>query len=265
MAIRSILWQTYGRWELLIIDDASSDNSVAIARGFDDSRIRVITHLFNRGLADTLNQALDLAIGDYFARMDQDDVAFPARLATQVAYMRDHPSVDLLATGILSFEGAGRARGILPMKEEHEEICRKPWAGFYMPHPTWLGRVEWFLKYRYRSFADKAEDQHLLFRAFAASRFACLSEVLLAYREEPRALGRKLATRRVLWRAFLWEALKARQYYVALRVCVLQPAKMLGDILNSKFGFRQLRRRVLPVPPALQESWEALWKAIDLR
>src|SRR5690348_1576876 len=96
-AIRSILNQTCGNWELLIIDDESEDNTVEVASWFRDQRIHLLSGNVHAGLPARLNQAVRRGSGKYFARMDGDDISFPQRLERQVAYLEARPEVDLLA------------------------------------------------------------------------------------------------------------------------------------------------------------------------
>ena len=180
-AIASILLQSYPNWELLFIDDGSSDRTLDIAGRFVDPRIRIFADGINRGLPARLNEAIDRAAGKYFARMDQDDLCFPERLERQVEFLETHPGIDLLGTKAMTFVSPGKATGLFPFRETHEEICRHPWRGFYLPHPTWMGKLEWFRKHRYHD-VNRAEDQDLLLRSYPASHFACLPEILFAYR-----------------------------------------------------------------------------------
>ncbi len=90
-AIASVLEQTFADFELLIIDDGSFDDTLAIIRGFTDPRIRLITQE-NKGISDALNMGLQEARGCYIARFDADDVCFPDRLARQVVYLDGHPT-----------------------------------------------------------------------------------------------------------------------------------------------------------------------------
>jgi len=258
-AIRSIIFQTYYNWELIIVDDGSTDNSLLVAQSFKDPRIILLSDGKNKGISSRLNQALDLCEGEYFARMDADDISFPNRIESQVHYMNEHSNVDLLGTGILIYSGDGVPQGTIPIREKHEDICRRPWSGFYLVHPTWLGRTEWFLKHRYRSFADKAEDQDLLFRTHRSSCFACLSEVLLAYREEPRSFKKMLLARYAFLKAVFHEAMRTKNYYIMFRLFLLQPAKLVGDLLNIKFGFKSSRNPVLSPTPLLLKNWEQIW------
>ena len=78
-AVRSVLMQTLRDWELIVIDDGSSDRSGSIVEGFHDERIRLIHEFSSAGLAVRLNQAVALARGEFIARMDADDICFPER------------------------------------------------------------------------------------------------------------------------------------------------------------------------------------------
>lgn len=133
MAIRSILEQSYQNGELIILDDASSDKSLDVVQSFDDTRIRIVAGESNIGLSARLNMAMDMANGSYFSRMDQDDISMSDRLEKQVAYLQQHPDIDLLATATMVFRGEGEVLGSLPVSGEHEGICAQPWNGFHLP------------------------------------------------------------------------------------------------------------------------------------
>lgn len=110
-AIESVLAQTYRDFELLVIDDDSSDDSVAIARGFSDPRVCGVAGHGRRGLAGTLNMGLGLAAGQYVARLDQDDVARADRLAKQVAWLDEKPAVALVGSLARLIDEQGRHVG----------------------------------------------------------------------------------------------------------------------------------------------------------
>src|SRR3984885_12372931 len=90
-AVRSVLMQTLRNWEMIVIDDGSSDHSGDIVEGFHDGRIRLIRESHSAGLAARLNQAVALSAGEFIARMDADDICFPERLVRQVARLREEP------------------------------------------------------------------------------------------------------------------------------------------------------------------------------
>jgi len=96
-AISSVLEQSYPDFELLIVNDGSSDNTPEVISSFDDPRIRVINKEINKGIASALNTGLLVSKARYIARFDSDDVCFPDRLATQLNFLETHP--DHILTG----------------------------------------------------------------------------------------------------------------------------------------------------------------------
>jgi glycosyltransferase involved in cell wall biosynthesis len=96
-AIESVLAQSFTDFELLILNDGSSDNSAAIAQSYSDSRIRYFEHP-NMGLPATLNEGARVARGEFLFRQDQDDLSYPDRFAHQIAYLDAHPDVAVLGT-----------------------------------------------------------------------------------------------------------------------------------------------------------------------
>jgi len=93
-AIDSILSQTYRNWELIIINDGSTDTSSNILKKYSTcKKIKIIKSQTNLGVATSLNKALKLTKGKYVARMDADDISHPARLQKQFDFMQSHPKV----------------------------------------------------------------------------------------------------------------------------------------------------------------------------
>ena len=95
-AIRSILEQTYDKFELIIVDDCSTDKSMDIVRSIKDDRIRIIKNEHNCGVAHSRNIALDNSQGEFIAIMDDDDVALPCRFEMQVNYLNEHKDIDVV-------------------------------------------------------------------------------------------------------------------------------------------------------------------------
>lgn len=201
-AVLSLVNQEFKNWELIIIDDGSGDDIDPFISDVMDSRILLIKDAVNRGLAARLNECINLARGAYFARMDHDDIAYPTRLSKQLQFLDSNPNVDLLATRALVIGEDNIPKGILPFRIKHHELVRNPWLGFYMPHPTWMGRTSWFRKYLYANPAPHfCEDQELLLRAHRESHYETLDEILLAYRVRDSVDENKLLkTRRAILR-----------------------------------------------------------------
>lgn len=258
-AIRSVLNQTYKNWELLVVDDGSVDQSLQVAHSIRDDRIRIVAGGERRGISARLNQLIEVSRGKYFARMDGDDLAFPSRIERQVSYLEAHPEIDLLGTAVIVFRNDGGIVGRLPVKESHAAICAHPWSGFYLPHPTWMGRRKWFARHGYDERANGAEDQHLLFRTYQTSRFACLPEVLLGYREDRRSLKRMLSRRYVFLTSLLRNALENKTYGIAMKLLTIQAAKIGGDVLNLGFGIKSMRNQLLAVDNVTREMWADIW------
>ena len=100
-AVCSILTQTFQDFELLIIDDGSTEQSLPILYSFKDPRIQILTNETNRGTYPTRNRGLQLAKGKYIAVMDADDIALPDRLLTQYNYMEKHTDVCVIGAGTM--------------------------------------------------------------------------------------------------------------------------------------------------------------------
>jgi glycosyltransferase involved in cell wall biosynthesis len=261
LSIQSILNQAFTDWELLIIDDGSSDRTLNIARGFEDPRIQIVDGRHNLRLPVRLNQAVQLSRGQYFARMDGDDIAYPERLTKQVAFLDQHPDVDLLATAISVFKDEGSLIGLRTVPVSHDAICSHPWSSFPMAHPTWMGRREWFLRNPYRSDAIRMEDKELLFRTYSQSRFACLGEILLGYRETSISLMKNLLARRN-WVSALWEASGEHSIQTALRGTLGQTGRACVDAfaVSSGLGYRLLKHRAHPASEKEASRWREVWQ-----
>ena len=182
-ALLSIINQTYSNWELILIDDGCTDGCFEDLPKLIDLRIKVLRDGKNKGIAIRLNEAIDLAKGEFFARMDSDDLSHPQRFELQLKKLQSQPELDLIATRAVTINKQNIITGELPFRETHDEICARPWRGFYIPHPTWMGRLVWFKKYKYKvPQSYYSEDCELLLRSYESSKFACLPEILFEYR-----------------------------------------------------------------------------------
>ena len=262
-AVRSIQLQTLPDWELIAIDDGSSDQGAAIVAAIGDPRIRLVREPATAGLATRLNQAVALSRGDYIARMDADDICFPERLARQVARLQQDPSIDCLGCGAVVFVDSGRLVGVLPSGLTHQEIIAQPYRGFPFPHPTWCGRAQWFRNNPYDANLMKTQDQDLLLRVFAHSRFAALADALVGYRQDGLDLKKMLQGRRVFIGS-LWRHARPGQPLPALWGIVAQILKGAADIGSIGLGLGRWAQRVRlkPVPPAVAQQWQELQRQL---
>ncbi len=188
-AVESILNQTYKDFELLIINDGSTDSSKDIIYLYDDKRIRLINNKRNIGLTRSLNKGIRLSQSEYVARMDADDVSLPTRLEKQVKFMDANDDIALCGTW---FQSIGNNSDVVWKVPEHDEEIRCLML-FHNPifHPTVILRravLEQFSlsynpKYRY------SQDYDLWVRMLAHSKASNLQEVLLLHRFHAQKIG----------------------------------------------------------------------------
>lgn len=181
LAIESVLQQTYTDWELLLLDDGSTDNSLSIAQSYaqKDSRIKVISDGKNKNLAARLNELPSLAQGLYLARMDADDIMHPARIERQLAVLGTHPEIDVLGTNAYIINDENAVIGTrYPLTPENTLTRVKSFI-----HPTIIAKKQWFLANPYDTKALRMEDAELWYCTFSKYHFVRLNEPLLFYRE----------------------------------------------------------------------------------
>ena len=181
-AIESILTQTFTDFEFIIINDFSTDNSMKIIGSYQDSRIRLVHNNKNLGLAASLNRGIDLANGEYIARMDSDDISLPTRLAKQVVFMDKNPNVGICGTWYKMF---GESSGIVVRCSTDPAILKSgSLFNSMIGHSSVMMRKELLKKYNlyYDPSYKKAQDYELWSRASKKFDFANIGEILLLYR-----------------------------------------------------------------------------------
>lgn len=180
-AIHSILAQTYSDFELIVIDDGSTDGSTFLISQISDPRVIKIFHNTNRGLIASLNEGLKKANGEYIVRMDSDDISTPDRLAVQIAYMDQNPLIDVCGAAFTSSNGGS----IKVNPASHDEI--KTWLLFHccICHPAIIMRNSMIrrLGIQYDSNYPHAEDYELWNRLAFQVQMANLPINVLYYRQ----------------------------------------------------------------------------------
>lgn len=180
--LQSILNQSYQQWELVIINDGSTDRSETIIQSYTDSRIRYYKNDSNLGLIATLNKGLTLVKGKYVARMDSDDIMAPERLQTEINFLEGHPEIALCGSDHIVFNPDGFRKRQYYFRTT-DEIKAELLFNTPFSHPTILIRKEVLLKYTYRKEYIYAEDyklwQEILSDGFCAAN---IPSPLLFYR-----------------------------------------------------------------------------------
>lgn len=231
--IESILAQTFTDFELLLINDGSTDKSVSIAESFTDSRIRLVHNEKNIGLIATLNKGAVLARGRYIARMDADDIALPQRLEKQVAFLDANAGVDAVAALVDFINTDSEVTGHWDtdrLAVAEADISRIMPGTNCIAHPSVMIRTEALRKFLYSAAQKGAEDYDLWLRMLAAGkRIAKLPEVLLHYRIHTASITVQLKAAEPLEKRLL----RIKQKFVKGEIGRGRFGKVLFDVLYS--------------------------------
>ena len=191
-AIASVLAQTYRDFELLIVDDGSTDRSPEIAARFAaaDGRVRICRRE-HRGLVDALNFGIEAARGEYIARADADDVNLPHRLKTQVELLDATPDVTACGTWVTILDGGA----VWHLPTDPAALHAALLFAIPMFHPTVMVRRRWLVQsgLRYDPAFAHAEDYDLWERGAANARYANVPRALVRYRHHPQQVSRQHA------------------------------------------------------------------------
>jgi glycosyltransferase involved in cell wall biosynthesis len=201
-AVESILAQTFKSFELLIVDDGSTDGTEAICRSFTDPRIRVVRHEKNSGIIFALNDGIDQITTKYVARMDADDVALPDRLGRQIAFLESR--ADIAACGSWARELVDGGLRAVMRRPTGEYLLKTAWQPVPIFHPTACLRTEVLQELRYRPDFIHAEDYDLWLRLCRHHRIDNVPKVLLHYRIHPTSVSHayRALQQSNAWRAF---------------------------------------------------------------
>lgn len=220
-ALLSIQQQDFQDWELIIVDDASSDDSYAIINKFseEDPRIKPMRNLRNLGLAASLNRALAGSEGALIARMDGDDQCFLNRLSLQVSFLQKNQAVDVLGAGAINVTDSGRILGEIYRRELHDDLVVAIYRENPFIHPTIIARRKFFVELGgYDESLRRAQDYDLWLRGYQKYRFHNLQTPLLYYRMRQRPKIRDAVySGYVLWHSAMREKKVLRNGWYAFR------------------------------------------------
>jgi glycosyltransferase involved in cell wall biosynthesis len=193
-AVRSVFAQTYTDWELILIDDGSTDNSLDIAKSIKDPRVQVYSDGKNKKLAYRLNQIVELAKYEYIARMDADDLMSPTRIEEQVNILNNNPNFDLVSTGVISIKNNLEIIGVRGIDYENVTLKDLLHKRIGVVHAAILGKKSWFERNKYNTKLKVAQDYDLWLRAAANNDFniKLIKKPLYYYREEGNTTYEKL-------------------------------------------------------------------------
>ena len=181
-SIKSILAQSFTDFELLIVNDGSTDRTLGVIEQFNDPRIRVLQNESNKGLAFTRNRGLREARGQYIAILDSDDIALPERLEVQVDFMNAHLKIAICGGQAFLIDTSGRQTGALNVPSGTRNMAQHLVLHNILINSTLMIRTSAMKEVGgYRDLAP-AEDYDLSFRISLKHEIANLDRILIAYR-----------------------------------------------------------------------------------
>ena len=264
LTLRSVFSQTITDWELILVDDGSTDGSVDIIRALKDDRVRVMVDGQNKTTAPRQNEITRAARAPFVARLDADDVMHPRRLEEQLEFMQANPEADAVGTEAYSVDASYRIQGkraVAGIPASEREVALH---GMFT-HSTVLGRTDWCMRNPYSEApeARRCEDAELWLRTFARSDFKLMKRPLLFYMEDAAsAIGKLRSSNRGRIRIMFRGKGEVRTKPLTLRLAVLATivVKMAFYELCWALGFRQylIDRRNLPVDATEAEA-ARLW------
>ena len=178
-AIQSVLNQTYNDFELLVVDDASTDDTLAHVKAINDPRIRIAAFPDNVGLADNLNRGLDLIDTEFVARMDGDDIAEPDWLETGIKVLDSHPEVGVCSFG---FQFFGTKTSLVRFPEWHEDSKTQMLFGCTVIVPVLRRSVFVENNLHYSTSAFPAEDYMMWSDVYRVTQVYNVQRTLFHYR-----------------------------------------------------------------------------------
>jgi glycosyltransferase involved in cell wall biosynthesis len=205
-AIRAVFAQTVSDWELLLVDDGSTDRSRAIAESVRDPRVRVLGSGERRGLGVRLNEITAAAAAPLVARMDADDVMHPTRIERELALLERRPDASAVGTFVAYVDEHGKRGAVnetLPPVRRGDALT----VGI-LAHATVLARKGFLERFPYDARFERAEDRELFFRAHPSCTFATVEEplyVVLGAHDDSDVLAKYRAScrqNRALFRRF---------------------------------------------------------------
>jgi glycosyltransferase involved in cell wall biosynthesis len=200
-ALESMVNQTYHNLEIIVINDASTDNSLEIAESFKDPRIKIVNNERNLGLVGVLNKGISFCTGAYIARMDADDISLPTRIEKQLCYFQQYPDVAMVDTVMLHIDEDDNPTGETNSNQITEKQIKTtlPFTNC-LGHPSAMFRRDVYLHYQYRKV--ECEDYDLWLRLLNdGQRIHKINEALVLYRLHSTNMSSKRFIKRRIYMA----------------------------------------------------------------
>lgn len=190
-AVESIIDQTYKNWEMIVVNDGSTDETGKILQKFSrkDKRITVITNKQSKGIGASLNLALTKAKGKYIARMDGDDISLPNRLTTQVAFLQKHSKIVAVGGQAEMIDGEGEIFAYKHFPTDATKLREMIMWMVPIQHPVMMARGEVYKKCRYDETFKTAEDVEMFMQLLKYGELGNVPQVVYQYRKADTSNG----------------------------------------------------------------------------
>lgn len=254
-SIKSILNQNNYNFELIIINDFSTDKTKQIIKSFNDSRIIYLENEKNIGITKSILRGIDKAKGAYIARMDGDDIALPERLEIQLNYLIDNPNIDLVASNIILFTN-NKVIGSSKLKLLNSNNIYFYMRTIGLPHMTWMTKAEFFKNFRYNPNILLAQDQDLILRASSFCQYALLEKPLIFVRiPEKINVGYKLKQ--------IYSLLLSRINYLnSMKLFYYYPLILISFIRSAFFYIFSSKRFDYKINTNLNSKYQAMLERV---
>lgn len=193
-SIESILSQTYTKFEFIIIDDASTDNSWNIIKKYArlDKRLRIYQNKLNLGVSLTSNIAISYARGKYLARMDADDISLPSRFEKQINFLKENKKTIAVGGQCIVIDADNKIIGYKKFPINSKKISKMLFWAIPLQQPSMMVNLSLLPKTFtwYNRNQSSAEEVNLMFNFLKYGTLANLSDFSLYYRQLPNSLSR---------------------------------------------------------------------------
>lgn len=241
-AVQSIIDQTFKNWEMIVVDDGSTDETGKILKRFvkKDKRITVITHKESKGIGASLNLALTKAKGKYIARMDGDDISLPNRLATQVAFLQKNPQIVAVGGQAEMIDGEGEIFAYKHFPTNPKTLRDMIMWMVPIQHPIMMARASAYKKCRYDESYPTAEDVEMFMQLLQYGEFGNVPEVVYQYRKADTSNGYH-NLKQTFYLTFLgrWQGIAKHGYRPSVKGVLLSLAQFIFvSLLPAKWVIR---------------------------
>lgn len=193
--LKSVSSQTYTNLEILVCDDASTDNTYSVLNEYFDPRLKILKNDSNLGISATQNKLLSIAKGDFIAIMNSDDVMYNDRISTQLNFLQNNLDVDIVGAEIdIQYANTGLLTNnhFKKLLINHDDIKKQLLHSTAIDHITLFARKKVFDKIRYNEFLPAAVDLDIELQALSAGlKFANIPNVVCKYLIHDNSTGTK--------------------------------------------------------------------------